>query len=119
MMVRIIERAGAALLCLALLAQGACARSAGGERPAQIDVIVMEKPGAGNGPEAAVARAEGAVTRQLAIINGFSATVPASRVEWLRSQAGVLAVEHDGSVRFESYDGFDPTTATGSTHMTN
>ena len=60
-----------------------------------VAVVVRERAGAGPGPERQVAALGGRVTRQLRIIDGFAATLPASAVERLRQTAGVRSVTVD------------------------
>ena len=50
----------------------------------QVSVIVREAAGSGDAPERAVSAFGGSVTRQLGIIGGFTAQVPADRIEALR-----------------------------------
>jgi serine protease AprX len=62
-------------------------------------VIVRELPNAGNGPERTVVRLGGRVERQLKIINGFSAKLPAFAVARLRRAPGVLSVTANTTMR--------------------
>ena len=64
-----------------------------------VSVIVRQAPHAGPAPERAVARLGGRVERRLAIIDGFSARVPAGAVARLRAARGVLAVTLDRTLR--------------------
>ena len=68
----------------------------------QVSVIVREAAGTGNGPERAVAALGGTVERQLAVIGGFAASVPADRVNVLRLATGVLEVTENASVTLTS-----------------
>jgi subtilisin family serine protease len=61
-------------------------------------LIVQETPGAGSGPEQVVRSLGGTVDRQLAIIGGFSAHLPADRLAALRSSRGVSSAIPDGSL---------------------
>ncbi len=82
----------AAIAAVGLTATGAApAHAASPMTP----VVVMERASAGDGPEAAVTRLGGQVDRQLPIVRGFSARVPARSVAALRRQAGVLTVTRD------------------------
>jgi serine protease AprX len=69
---------------------------------ARLPVIVTEQPGAGNAPEAAVARLGGVVDRQLGIIPAFRASVPADRLDALRAAPGVREVTADAAVHLAS-----------------
>jgi serine protease AprX len=71
---------------------------------APVAVIVREAPGTGNLPEQVVERLGGAVDRQLAIVNGFSAEVPADRLGVLRATAGVTAVTEDAGLTLSDAD---------------
>jgi serine protease AprX len=86
-------------------------------RPAgpMTSVIVREAPGAGNGPEHAVAQYRGRVGRHIAIIDGFVATVPKGAISLLRQRADVSSVTENRAVHFSSYDGFAAETDAGST----
>lgn len=80
-----------------------------------ISVIVREVAGGGDGAERAVAAHGGRVLRQLPIIGGFTAQVPASAVDVLRAQNGVAAINEDAAVRLSGgFDGFDPKMDLGS-----
>jgi serine protease AprX len=74
----------AVVLCATVLltVPGTPATAAGGP---QVQVVVREVAGAGNAPEALVERLGGTVGRQLRIIGGFAATVPAPAVARLRA----------------------------------
>src|SRR5436190_13202877 len=60
-----------------------------------VKVLVQEWPNAGQGPERAVARLGGHVTRNLSIIHGFAATLPASAVRPLSGTPGVKVISLD------------------------
>ncbi len=77
-----------------------------------VSVIVREYPGSTVAPEAIAASVGGQVTNRLAIINGFSARVPASALSLLRTEPGVLSVTADS--RGHLLSTYDPTTDTGS-----
>ena len=68
------------------------------EPGAPVEVIVQEAPGAGNGPERAIAALGGTLQEPLGIIGGFTATVPQNRVDALRSVLGVRAVTENAAV---------------------
>jgi serine protease AprX len=77
-------------------------------------VIVIKAAGAaGARAEAAVRAAGGTVERELGIIHGFSARVPASSVPALNHAPGVASVSPDRAVRPESGT-YSPTTDQGS-----
>ena len=83
--------------------------------PPDIGVIVQEFAGAGQGPENAVARLGGSVTREIPLIHGFSAKLPATALAALRGTRGVRAVTEDRRVEFNTpIDGWDPDTDAGS-----
>ena len=63
-----------------------------------VGVVVREHAGAGDAPERAVQRLGGRVERQLDIIGGFSAELPADRLPVLRHSVGVSAVTPDMEV---------------------
>jgi subtilisin family serine protease len=93
------RRARAGALALAVLAAVlAGAAPAAGSTPtgsAPVAVIVRELPGAGDGPERRVAALGGRVTRRLAIVDGFAASLPGAAVDRLRRAAGVASVTPD------------------------
>jgi serine protease AprX len=70
----------------------------------QVSVIVRELDGAGNGPERAVTVFGGSVGRQLDIMGGFTALVPADRLAALRGVAGVASVTDDAGLALQSTD---------------
>jgi serine protease AprX len=71
-----------------------------------VSVIVRELDGAGNAPERAVEALGGEVGRPLDIIDGFGASVPADRLEALRSSTGVFSVTENQQL--ELLDTSDP-----------
>ena len=91
----------AAIIAMATTLAATDANAASGK--ATSSVVVMETPGAGDAPERAVARLGGSVERQLPIINGFSAKVPASAVVKLRTATGVLRVSPNRTLRAKGY----------------
>jgi serine protease AprX len=99
---RALVVAAAAVLVLAT-GMGAVARdaSAGPGRPQPQRVIVQKRSAADPGPEAAVRRLGGQVTRALPIVAGFAATVPAGVVGELAGLPGVRAVTPDRRVRVQ------------------
>jgi serine protease AprX len=68
----------------------------------QVSVIVREAAGAGTAPERAVATLGGTVERQLSVIGGFEANLPADRLGFLRVATGVLEVTENASVTLTS-----------------
>jgi serine protease AprX len=70
----------------------------------QVSVIVRELAGSGDAPERAVSAFGGSVTRQLGIIGGFTAEVPADRIEALRAVAGVQSVSENAGLALQSTD---------------
>ena len=90
-----------------------------GHAGSQVSVIVREQPVAGSGPERLVETLGGQVGRHISIIDGFVATVPASRIELLRRSAGVHSVSLNRRVRLLSdTDGWDQSNDQGSMHTT-
>src|SRR5919108_3129361 len=71
--------------------------------PAPVQVIVQKLPAAGRGPELAVQRLRGRVTRALPLVAGFAATLPGARaVAELAATPGVRAVTPDRKVRVQA-----------------
>ena len=70
----------------------------------QVSVIVRELEGAGNAPERAVSAFGGTVGRQLDIIGGFTADVPADRLDALRAVPGVQSVTTNAGLALQSTD---------------
>ena len=104
-----------AVSAVATLPVGAQPEVSAVETGSVVSVIVREAAGSGDGAERAVAAHGGRVLRQLPIIGGFTAAVPASAVDVLRAQNGVAAVSEDAAVRLSGgFDGFDPTKDPGS-----
>jgi serine protease AprX len=66
-----------------------------------VAVVVIEQHPAGDAAERAVRALGGEVTRDLSLVGGFAATVPAHRVEQLRAVPGVREVTRPGSVHFD------------------
>ncbi|GAC1657278.1 MAG: hypothetical protein NVS9B1_14630 [Candidatus Dormibacteraceae bacterium] len=96
----------ASLLALAATIVGSTASAAAPTGSAS--VIVRAEPGAALALEHATVRLGGSITHELAIINGFSATMPAAAVTVLRGLPGVVAVTPDRAANFHSL--YDPTT---------
>lgn len=78
-----------------------------GPADGRVPVIVREAPGAGGEAEALVQRLGGTVGRQLGIIGGFAAAVPASALGRLRASGAVHAVTENQPVRLHTIGGFD------------
>jgi serine protease AprX len=90
-----------------LVTAGVAAPAAQAAEPSsadQVSVIVRELDGAGNAPETAVEGYGGQVGRALDIINGFTAEVPADRLDALRSVPGVESVTEDAGLALQSTD---------------
>ena len=80
-------------------------------------VVVQGRPGGHDAVLAAVARAGGRVTRDLPIIDGVAATVPADGARGLAADPAVAAVSPDTAGHVMAYDadlGYDPAADTGS-----
>jgi serine protease AprX len=71
---------------------------------ATADVLVQGVPGAQATVSRDVRAVGGHITRTLSILNGVSASVPATAVSRLRSMPGVRAVTMNGKVHFDSVD---------------
>src|SRR3954454_611655 len=70
----------------------------------QVAVIVQELPNSGDRAEQAVAALGGKVTGSFDVIDGFTATVPADRLNVLRAVPGVQEVTEDATVTLSSAD---------------
>jgi serine protease AprX len=81
---------------------------------AEVQVVVRESSGAGNGPEQAVTAFGGKVLRQLDVIDGFSAAVPKDRLDALRATAGVVSVTADAGLTLSDADVTNQVSQTGS-----
>jgi serine protease AprX len=68
----------------------------------QVAVIVQELPNAGDRAEQAVAALGGKITGSFDVIDGFTATVPADRLNVLRAVPGVQEVTEDATVTLSS-----------------
>ena len=86
----------AAILSLAALPGAVRLGQALGER---VSVIVRQQPAAGEAPEEAVRQAGGRVGRQIGIIDGFEAKLPAGAIAQLRASPGVHSVTRNGRVQ--------------------
>jgi serine protease AprX len=110
----------AALMASSLLASPQGTRAAADGASGLVSVIVREVDGAGHGPEALVKSVGGQVGREIDIINGFQAMVPASSLDALRAASGVYAVTPDADVHLNALiDGYDPSADGGSWLNTN
>jgi serine protease AprX len=107
-------------LLIALLAAGsapaAAHRTAAGVQT-MVSLIVRRSPGSGTTADAQVRDLDGTVDRQLGIVDGFSATVPAAAVPALRRSASVLSATENARGHALS-TAYDPATDLGSTHNT-
>ena len=81
-----------------------------------VSVIVRELAGSGDAPERAVAAFGGSVTRELDIIGGFTADVPADRLDALRAVAGVESVSENAGLELQSTDVEGQASQPGSLH---
>jgi serine protease AprX len=114
--IKLLAVAVAATVVLALLpgAAGTASAAADGR---QVSVIVEAKPFAVGAAAHQVERFGGQVGRQLRVINGFSARVPADRVGRLRGSPAVSAVTGNGPVALQAA-AYTPTTDAGSLYTT-
>jgi subtilisin family serine protease len=87
----------ASVLAMAVLASGPAAIAHEGAGSA--NVVVRALPGAVDAVKAAVERSGGVVTRDLGLIEGFAATLPAGTGAALRHAPGVAAVSEDYQLR--------------------
>jgi serine protease AprX len=60
-----------------------------------VSVVVVRRPGSGYAADAAVRAAGGTVTRDLSLVHGFAARVPASQLPALAASRGVLTLSLD------------------------
>jgi serine protease AprX len=80
-----------------------------------VSVIVRQLPGAAAGPEHAVEALGGSVGRQISIVGGFVADLPAEAVDALKRVPGVFSVTPNASVHLlGTVDGMDPSKYSGS-----
>jgi serine protease AprX len=69
-----------------------------------VSVVVRESEGTGSGPQRAVEAFGGSVTDQFSVMAGFSAQVPADRLDALRAVPGVTSVTEDASLTLSNAD---------------
>jgi serine protease AprX len=69
-----------------------------GIRQGSVPIIVQKQPGA-SGVEGSISRLGGSVTRDLSIVNGFAAVVPAASLADLSRVTGVRVISLDRTVR--------------------
>lgn len=81
---------------------------------AMVSIVVTRAPGTGTTADEQVRGLGGLVDRQLPIVNGFSATVPARAVETLQGSAAVRSATPNA--RGHALGTFDPATDPGSMH---
>ena len=75
----------------------------------QVEVIVREAGGVGEGPERLVELVGGTVVNQLPVIDGFLARLSKSGIATLRASSEVVAVSPNAAVQLTgSFDGFSP-----------
>jgi subtilisin family serine protease len=97
----------AVVLFAMLLATVPPASAGAGPSDGRVPVIVREAAGAGGAPEVLVERLGGTVGRQLRIIGGFAATLPAPAVARLRASRAVQSVTENQAVKLNTIGGFD------------
>jgi serine protease AprX len=110
----VVTVSAVAALSVGLLAPAVAAAEVGSGAP--VEVIVRELPGAGDGPARAVEAAGGTVGATLGIIDGFEATVPADRIDALRSTPGIHSVTEDAALTLDSTEVADTAGQSGSLH---
>jgi len=96
-----------------VIAQG-LARAGG----APESVIVRSAPGTTAAAERAVRDLGGTVGREIGIIDGFAATIPADGVATLQAQPEITEVTPNGRVRLMDTGSYDPTADAGSLYDT-
>ena len=99
--IRLLAVAVVATVVVAMLpaaAGGATSPADGG----LVSVIVQAQPGAVAAAAGQVERLGGQVGRQLSIIGGFTASVPANQVEQLGGSPGVSSVTENEPVRMQA-----------------
>jgi serine protease AprX len=114
--IRLLAVAVVATVVVAMLpaaAGGATSSADGG----LVSVIVQAQPGAMAAAAEQVERLGGQVGRQLSIIGGFTASVPANHVEQLGGSPGVNSVTENAPVRMQAA-AYAPTTDAGSLYTT-
>jgi serine protease AprX len=114
--IRLLAVAVVATVVVAMLpaaAGGATTPADGGV----VSVIVQAQPGALAAAAGQVERLGGQVGRQLSIIGGFTASVPANQVEQLGGSPGVNSVTENEPVRMQAA-AYAPTTDAGSLYTT-
>src|SRR6266498_947581 len=109
-----ISAALAAVLLLTVLATGT-ARAAGD----LVSVIVRALPGHIAEAERVVSSSGGRVGREIKIIDGFSAQIPAGELGEMRASGHVYSVTPNGSIHLLHYvDGFNAANDAGSAYNT-
>jgi hypothetical protein len=111
---RLVAASIGALLVVLIGGTGAPAQGAEEDRP--LGVIVQALPGEREAAAAAVRSAGGTVERNLDLINGFSARVPASELAGLNRAPSVQTVTADGKVTLMSSGTPKPRTGRGSSY---
>jgi subtilisin family serine protease len=92
----------------------AVAQAATPSAAAPVQVLVREAPDAGGAAAQAVSRLGGSVGRELKLINGFSASVPADRLDALRAVPGVVEVSENAALTLSDADVTGQVSQTGS-----
>jgi serine protease AprX len=92
----------------------AVAQTATPSAAAPVPVVVREASGAGGAAQQAVSHLGGSVGRELGLINGFTATVPADRLDALRAVPGVAEVTEDAGLTLSDADVTGQVSQTGS-----
>ena len=110
---RFMTVAAAAALAVGV-AGPAVAQAATPSAAAPVQVLVREAPGAGGAAQQAVNHLGGSVGRELKLINGFSATVPADRLDALRAVPGVVEVSENAALTLSDADVTGQVSQTGS-----
>ncbi len=107
------------LVALASFAAPGLGEAIGRLSSERVSVIVRELPGAAGAPEAVVASLGGEVRRQISLIGGFSADVPAGVLQSLRTAPGIHSVTPDSQVWLQhAVDGYNPAEDAGSMYST-
>ena len=93
-----------AALTLAVIA-GASAWPAAAPEPVMASVIVIDQPGGFNAAVRAVSALGGRMVRRLSIVDGFTADIPQTALEALRSSPGIMSVTPDVALGLLGRDG--------------
>ena len=107
----------AMLVAFSVLASPAATSSLSSDAEEMVSVIVREVAGSGNASERLVEDLGGTVGRDLSIIDGFVAEIPARELARLEQSPVVHSVTYDSKIQMlHTVNGFDGAEDMGSTH---